>query len=137
MTAQRSGVNWRICSQDTDHPPTRRSGPWQRSMQTISDVAPGASMPGEVTRDAGPGWRTDSSAPSMPPDDRRRFTVLHEATENEVREHVRVLLADDQSLFREAVFIALNSEADLEVVAEACDGLRAVAEAHRVRPDVG
>jgi DNA-binding NarL/FixJ family response regulator len=49
---------------------------------------------------------------------------------------LRVLLADEQSLFREAVKVVLSAEGDLEVVAEARDGLQAVAEAERTRPDV-
>ncbi|HEY7661139.1 MAG TPA: response regulator transcription factor [Actinomycetota bacterium] len=51
-------------------------------------------------------------------------------------ERIRVLLADEQSLFREAVRAVLQSEADLDVIAEARDGVQAVAEAKRVQPDV-
>jgi DNA-binding NarL/FixJ family response regulator len=50
--------------------------------------------------------------------------------------HVGVLLADSHSLFRDAVRLVLASGTDLEVVAEARDGLQAVAEAERTRPDV-
>jgi DNA-binding NarL/FixJ family response regulator len=49
---------------------------------------------------------------------------------------LRVLLADEQSLFREAVKVVLSSEGDLEVVAEARDGVQAVGEAERTQPDV-
>ena len=49
---------------------------------------------------------------------------------------IRVLLADGQSLFREAVKVVLSSEDDLIVVGEAGDGLQAVAEVERLRPDV-
>jgi DNA-binding NarL/FixJ family response regulator len=49
---------------------------------------------------------------------------------------VRILIGDGQSLFREAVTAVLEGEPDLEVVAEARDGLEAVAEAERTRPDV-
>jgi DNA-binding NarL/FixJ family response regulator len=49
---------------------------------------------------------------------------------------VRVLLADEQSLFREAVKVVLSSEGDLDVVAEARDGVQALAEAERTQPDV-
>ena len=52
------------------------------------------------------------------------------------RGRVRILLADEQSLFREAVRVVLEGEPDLEVVAEATDGLQAVAEAERAEPDV-
>lgn len=49
---------------------------------------------------------------------------------------IRVLLADEQSLFRDAVKVVLSNEDDLIVVGEAGDGLQAVAEAERVQPDV-
>jgi two-component system NarL family response regulator len=45
-------------------------------------------------------------------------------------------LADSHSLFRDAVRLVLSSGTDLEVVAEARDGLQAVAEAERSKPDV-
>jgi len=49
---------------------------------------------------------------------------------------IRVMLADEQSLFRQAVRVVLSSEDDLVVVGEAADGLQAIAEVERVRPDV-
>ncbi|HJR18644.1 MAG TPA: response regulator transcription factor [Actinomycetota bacterium] len=49
---------------------------------------------------------------------------------------VRILLADEQSLFREAVRVVLESQPDLEVVGEAGDGLQAAREAERTKPDV-
>lgn len=49
---------------------------------------------------------------------------------------VRILLADAQSLFREAVRVVLEKQGDLEIVEEARDGLDAVAKAERVVPDV-
>ncbi|MDQ3956733.1 MAG: response regulator transcription factor [Actinomycetota bacterium] len=54
----------------------------------------------------------------------------------ESHEKVRILLADEQSLFREAVRIVLQEQPDLEVVAEARDGVQAIAEAERTHPDV-
>lgn len=51
-------------------------------------------------------------------------------------EWIRILLADGQSLFREAVKVVLESERGLKVVAEAGDGLEAVAAAERSQPDV-
>ena len=54
----------------------------------------------------------------------------------EQEETIRVLLADEQSLFREAVRVVLSNEDDLVVVAEARDGLQAIAESERVQPDV-
>jgi DNA-binding NarL/FixJ family response regulator len=49
---------------------------------------------------------------------------------------VRVLLADEHALFREAVKIILDSQPDLQVVAEVRNGLEAVAEARLTRPHV-
>jgi two-component system NarL family response regulator len=58
------------------------------------------------------------------------------ATVPEGDTHIRILLADGQSLFREAVKVVLGTESGFEVVAEASDGLEAVAEAERTRPHV-
>jgi DNA-binding NarL/FixJ family response regulator len=55
---------------------------------------------------------------------------------DETNGSVRILLADEQSLFREAVRVVLTAESDLVVVGEAKDGLQAIAEAERTRPDV-
>jgi DNA-binding NarL/FixJ family response regulator len=49
---------------------------------------------------------------------------------------VRVLLADDQAMVRTGFRLILDSQPDLEVVAEAGDGRAAVDEARRTRPDV-
>jgi len=49
---------------------------------------------------------------------------------------LRIVLADEQSLFREAVKVVLESQVDIEVVAEARDGLQAVAEVEQTKPDV-
>lgn len=49
---------------------------------------------------------------------------------------MRILLADEQSLFRDALHVVLEAESDFRVVADVGDGLLAVAEAARTRPDV-
>jgi two-component system response regulator DesR len=49
---------------------------------------------------------------------------------------IRVLLAEDQALLREALAEILRREEGLEVVAVCADGLDALAEAVRTRPDV-
>ena len=49
---------------------------------------------------------------------------------------LRLLLVDDQSLFREALRTLLSLQADFEIVAEAENGERAVALAKAHRPDV-
>jgi DNA-binding NarL/FixJ family response regulator len=47
-----------------------------------------------------------------------------------------ILLASRHALFRQALRVALHGEAKLEVVAEAADGVGAVEEAVRLRPNV-
>jgi DNA-binding NarL/FixJ family response regulator len=49
---------------------------------------------------------------------------------------IRVLLVDDQSLFREGLRLLLSQQADLEIVGEAGNGDEAVAQTRRLRPDV-
>ncbi len=49
---------------------------------------------------------------------------------------IRVLIADDQALVRDAFRALIDAAPDLEVVAEAADGLEALDEARRTRPDV-
>ena len=49
---------------------------------------------------------------------------------------IRVLLADDQVLFRSGLRMLLDSQADIEVVGEAGDGEAALAEVARTDPDV-
>ena len=49
---------------------------------------------------------------------------------------IRVLVVDDQSMVRAGFRLLLSGEEDIEVVAEAKDGLEAVDQATRVRPTV-
>jgi DNA-binding NarL/FixJ family response regulator len=49
---------------------------------------------------------------------------------------VRVVLADDQPLVRSGLRVLINDASDLEVVAEAANGMEAVALAAELRPDV-
>lgn len=49
---------------------------------------------------------------------------------------VRVLLVDDQALFREGVRTLLSMEPSIEIVGEAANGLEAVEAARTLRPDL-
>lgn len=49
---------------------------------------------------------------------------------------VRVLIADDQALFRRGLYVVLGTEPDIEVVAEAENGEDAVGRAEELAPDV-
>src|SRR4051812_36218516 len=49
---------------------------------------------------------------------------------------IRVLVVDDQAMVRAGFRMLLAGEADIEVVAEASNGLEAIAEAARVHPQV-
>jgi DNA-binding NarL/FixJ family response regulator len=55
---------------------------------------------------------------------------------NEEKTKVRILLAHEHSLFRQAVRAILSGYDDLIVVAEAGEGFQAVREAERTRPDL-
>jgi DNA-binding NarL/FixJ family response regulator len=49
---------------------------------------------------------------------------------------IRVLLVDDQTLVRQGIRSLLNLAAQIEVVAEAADGIEALAAIEQARPDV-
>ncbi|MCX8126569.1 MAG: response regulator transcription factor [Dehalococcoidia bacterium] len=51
-------------------------------------------------------------------------------------EKIRLLIADDHPLMREAIRGAFQHQEDMEVVAEACDGEEAVRLCSQLRPDV-
>lgn len=49
---------------------------------------------------------------------------------------IRVLLADDQAMIRSGLRLILEDQPDISVIAEASDGVDAIAQARRLRPDV-
>ena len=58
---------------------------------------------------------------------------MSEPSDDEV---IRVLIADDQALFRRGLYVVLGTEENIEVVAEAEDGEQAIAKAEEMAPDV-
>lgn len=50
--------------------------------------------------------------------------------------HTRILLVDDQPLFRRAIATLIAGQPDLLIVGEADNGLAAVEQAHALRPDL-
>jgi DNA-binding NarL/FixJ family response regulator len=57
-------------------------------------------------------------------------------TETAVGRTIRVLIVDDHELVRAGLRSLLQSEADLEIVAEAATGSQALVQARRLRPEV-
>src|SRR5204863_30654 len=52
------------------------------------------------------------------------------------RMSIRILIADDQALVRAGFRMILDAEDDLDVIGEAADGLQAIEQARRLKPDV-
>lgn len=55
---------------------------------------------------------------------------------SEIAEPIRVLLVDDQELFREGVRVIVDAQPGMEVVGTAADGLEAVQRVDELQPDV-
>ncbi len=49
---------------------------------------------------------------------------------------IRILLVDDHTVVRQGLRMFLSLDAELEVVGEAADGVEAIAQAHKLKPDV-
>jgi len=49
---------------------------------------------------------------------------------------IRIVIADDHPIFRDGLRRLLESEGDMKVVGEACDGLEAVKLAMEIKPDI-
>ena len=120
---RRTGLNFNINAFSI--PPTTRL----TSTQKLSSL----SRNGSITRTrnrwrtetAGPGrdgWRTEVVVPLEPEAGRERVVT------------VRILVADDQPVVRDGLALLLSTDADLEVVAVAADGVEAVEAAFASRP---
>jgi DNA-binding NarL/FixJ family response regulator len=57
-------------------------------------------------------------------------------TSAETTDVVRVLIADDQALFRRGLYVVLGTEEGIDVVAEAENGEEAITKAEQLAPDV-
>jgi DNA-binding NarL/FixJ family response regulator len=67
-----------------------------------------------------------------------RFTPTTEPWErriDDLRTPIRIVVADEHALFREAVRVVLEAEPDLHVVGDVSDGIQAAIEARRSKPD--
>jgi DNA-binding NarL/FixJ family response regulator len=62
--------------------------------------------------------------------------MLEDNYVNQKANRIRVLVADDHRTLREGLKLLLESDGDIEVVAEAEDGKDAIAQAVKVKPDV-
>ena len=67
---------------------------------------------------------------------RWRLPAHHQPSAERVRRMIRVLVADDQSLIRAGFRLLLAREPDIEVIAEARNGVEAVQQAARFSPTV-
>src|SRR5690606_5862122 len=56
--------------------------------------------------------------------------------DEEARESITVIVADDHALFRRGLFMVLESESDIDVVAEANDGEEVIQLAEQHMPDL-
>ncbi|HEX2039363.1 MAG TPA: response regulator transcription factor [Acidimicrobiales bacterium] len=64
------------------------------------------------------------------------MTVTDEQDQRTQGEVIRVLIADDQALFRRGLYVVLGTEDGIEVVAEAENGEEAIDKARELAPDV-
>lgn len=51
-------------------------------------------------------------------------------------QEIRILVADDHSIFRQGLANVINNEGNMRVVGEACDGQEAIELARRLQPQV-
>src|SRR5579871_2576121 len=56
--------------------------------------------------------------------------------DNRRMQSVRIVIADDHPIFRDGLRRLLETESDLKVIGEACDGSEAVKLARQLKPDI-
>src|SRR5207302_319265 len=66
----------------------------------------------------------------------RRRDTTPMAGVNSLGRPIRVLVVDDSAAFRQALALALGSDAEIDVVGQAADGKSALAKVRELRPDV-
>jgi DNA-binding NarL/FixJ family response regulator len=68
----------------------------------------------------------------------RGFSIMpgRAAFRQEMGVKIRILLVDDHAMFRESLRAIIENHNDMEVVAEAENGLSAVAQVHKFKPDI-
>jgi DNA-binding NarL/FixJ family response regulator len=68
--------------------------------------------------------------------DETQTALVNESGKAQHTSKIRVLLVDDHTILRAGLKMMLNAQPDIEVVGEASDGRRAIAEAQRLQPGV-
>ena len=61
---------------------------------------------------------------------------MSESSDSLIGKKIRIILADDHSLIRQALRMSIEKQPDLEVIAEASDGEEAVTMTQQLNPDV-
>src|SRR5450755_3847423 len=75
----------------------------------------------------GPGWKSEFH---------RREGRTMDRPITDKRHPIRIVIADDHPIFRDGLRRLLESEGDMKIVGEACDGLEAVKMAKQIQPDI-
>jgi DNA-binding NarL/FixJ family response regulator len=89
-----------------------------------------------MPRPGPPRWYTGTGAPTGFVTEPDQGEPVSDTETRRSSEPIRVLIADDQALFRRGLYVVLGTEEGIEVVAEAGNGEEAVAKAEEFAPDV-
>src|SRR6202451_4210501 len=80
--------------------------------------------------------QTDKLNTDKPNMDKASVEKLPTNRSNLEKHLIRIVIADDHPIFRDGLRRLLESEGDMKVVGEACDGLEAVKLAKEIKPDI-